>query len=223
MLKDLWIFTKWILITAGTLFLLFVALGLSGVLTNDKPDQSSALPPASQAPAPPPVVPAPTPQTAQVAGPKLPADEQLLIDIVNRFALAYDKAPNDMAQGATRPDRAAAICAALKTQPTNWIGTVETLSSNADGNGILGARIARNVVLATTNNSLTDIYDHTLLPHGSAVFNQAVQLKTGQAIVFSGNFLRSPIDCLQEQSLMVRSAMDNPEFSFRFSSIKQAP
>jgi hypothetical protein len=126
-----------------------------------------------------------------------------------------------MAKGAARPARAKEICAVLKgaLHVINWLGTVETLSSNSDGLGVLSIQIAEGISIKTWNNAISDIEDKTLIDPESAVFKLAVTLKIGQRVTFGGQFFPSPTDCIREGSLTQKGSLTKPEFIFRFSDI----
>lgn len=198
---------KGFLILAGTLTVAALALGLIAG-GNGNAGRSAA----TKAPA----------ATAVAAKPAivLPAGEQELIDISAKGAADFDDGANDMAKGAARPRRAAAICKALRsTTVHDWIGTVDQLSSNGDGKGVLGVRIAKNVTLETWNNALSDISDQTLIAPASQVFKEASAMKVGQTVRFSGSFIRSQTDCIEERSMTLEGSMKEPAYIFRFSSV----
>jgi hypothetical protein len=100
-----------------------------------------------------------------------------------------------------------------------WTGTVETLSSNGDGFGVLSIKIDGDVSVKTWNNSISDVGDHTLIDPNSSVFRKATSLKVGQKVVFSGAFIPSATDCFREGSMTLGGSLRSPEFIFRFSDI----
>ncbi len=154
---------------------------------------------------------------------QLPPDQTAFINAAEAGKTAYKAAGNEMAKGATRPQRGRALCQAVHMPNVKgWRGQVETLSSNSDGKGILAVRISRDVVVKTWNNDLSDIGDNTLLNPASTVFAQAVALKAGQAVTFSGSLIRSDVDCFHEASMTMDGSMTEPEFIFRFSAIAPA-
>jgi hypothetical protein len=116
--------------------------------------------------------------------PPAPQAEKDLAAIVERYARSYEAAPNDMAKGALRPRRAADICGLRLSNVTGWIGRITTLSSNNDGNGVLELRLSDKVSIGTWNNSLSDFEDHTLIPAGSPLHQEAVVLQKGQLSLF---------------------------------------
>jgi hypothetical protein len=156
-----------------------------------------------------------------VASPNTSEVETLLIAAVEKARAAFAAGANDMAKGAARPARAKEICAILKNQRlvSDWVGKVETLSSNSDGLGVLSIQIAEGISIKTWNNAISDIQDKTLIDPESAVFKLAVTLKIGQRVTFGGQFFPSPTDCIREGSLTQEGSLTKPEFIFRFSDI----
>ena len=112
----------------------------------------------------------------------------------DRFVRAYAEAQNDMAKGATRQQRAKAICAAIKSPMVrDWIGTVYKLSSNNEGKGVLGFDSCPTTLwVKTHNNAFSDTGDHTLIDPESPVFAKAVALKEHQRVRFSAVFFPIP-------------------------------
>jgi hypothetical protein len=152
--------------------------------------------------------------------PILPESERLLIAAVEKARAAYAAGANEMAQGAARPARAKEICGAIRNpQISGWIGEVETLSSNSGGLGVLAIRIAKDLLIKTWNNTISDSSAKTIINPESAVFKKAVVLKKGQRIKFAGQFIRDDTDCFREGSLSLKGSLTQPEFIFRFSDL----
>jgi hypothetical protein len=112
-----------------------------------------------------------------VPPPPMPEAEKRLITAVEKARAAYATGANEMAQGAARPARAKEICTALKDlRVSNWLGEVETLSSNSDGLGVLSIGIASGISTKTWNNAISDFETKTLIDPESAVFKEAIAL-----------------------------------------------
>lgn len=153
-----------------------------------------------------------------------PAQQQAFLEVVSQFRERYRAAPNDMARGAERPARAAALCQAVRGGLVrDWIGTVAALSSTSDGRGAFTIRLEHGVTLSTWTNSFSDGADATLIPPGTALFQSAVALSPGQRVVFSGEFIRNRDDCFRETSLSVAGGMHSPRFIFRFKGVASNP
>jgi hypothetical protein len=150
----------------------------------------------------------------------LPPAEVALIDAVKGAIAQYQNGQTEMQKGASRPMRAQAICRALPgRRAQNWIGTISNIDTNGEGKGVLVIQIADGITVETWNNSLSDVMDHTLIEATSSVFTSALQLKQGQRVRFSGTFLPSETDCIEERSLSLRGSVTEPAFILRFEAI----
>lgn len=164
---------------------------------------------------------APRPPTdAERAAAAMPSSQQAFVRIVAAARAAYSAAPNDMAKGATRTTRGSDICRAMPSRAVaNWTGTIDLLSSNSDGKGVLRIEIARDVTVGTWNNALSDVGDRTLLDPGDPVARAAMVMQRRQAVRFSGTFFRGDPDCFRESSITQSGSMTDPVFIFRFSEL----
>lgn len=133
----------------------------------------------------------------------VPAAEKTIVGIVASYAEQYSNAPNEMAAGAARPARAQALCHNLPSSLAinRWIGRISTLFSNEQGRSVLALRISDHMSVGTWNNALSDFQDHTLIPTASGLFATASSMKVGDLAWFSGSFVPSDNDCIEEQSL----------------------
>ena len=148
----------------------------------------------------------------------MPADEKQFIEIVKQAQTASRSAANDMARGAALATRNNGL-AKVSLDVTDWVGKVTSIDSNSDGWGVLVIEIAKDISIQTWNNSLSDISSKTLIEPGSALFNTAASLKRGQTVKFSGQFIRDDETGVGEQSMSLRGKLEDPEFTFKFSSI----
>jgi hypothetical protein len=181
------------------------------------PQSGTAAPPPVPQPTESPRSPPPPIPQAAVAQTPVPTAEpdrspaETLLSIVKDYAGRYNSAPNEMAQGALRPARARAICRALPDRAaTDWVGSIERLSSNNEGKGVLSVRISDSVTVRTMNNAFSDIEYNTLIPVGSRLQQEAMALHEGQRVVFSGSFVPNDDDCIMETSLTVSGDMTEP-------------
>jgi hypothetical protein len=157
--------------------------------------------------------------------PPIPSDEQAFIQAVERGQAAFHAAPNEMAQGGTRAQRRIAICQSLNVPGqgvlvSDWVGQIDKLSSNSDGKGVLYVSLAPNLRVETWNNDFSDSSHHTLIAPSSQLFAVVSQMREGDEVVFSGNFFPSDVDCVEEHSMGLQGSMSEPEFIFRFASVK---
>ncbi len=183
-----------------------------------------------------PVEPAAHPAPASVAPVAAPVTtddtEQAFIKAVKEARDEYSSGGNEMAKGAARVHRAETVCRALHavhlqadgtfvplTTVHAWTGSVAKLSSNSDGKGVLAITIAPDVTIETTNNSFSDMFEHTLIEPTSPVYRQAVALHEGQKVTFSGTFFTTEADCAHEESLTQEGSMTEPEYIFKFSDV----
>jgi len=119
--------------------------------------------------------PAPATRQHPGAGPATVADadtEARFIKTVAQYKAAYGNALNDMQKGALRPQRGRELCRIMPgVEVRNWYGTVHSLSSNNDGNGVIEIDLGNGVYVKTMNNSLSDSSYHNVGP----LWNAAVQ------------------------------------------------
>ena len=194
-------------------------------------NRPSAEPPAVMpAPSPPPVVPTlekaantPPPQPAAVGPATMPDKEKKFITMIDEFVERYNSSPNEMAQGGLRPQRAKAVCDLLGDgEVIDWVGTVQLLSSNGEGKGVLDVSLNEDINVMTWNNSLSDFDDKTLITPGTPLHDAAVKLSRDQRIVFSGTFVKGDEDCFREGSITQSGSMTDPDWIFRFSAVRPA-
>jgi len=159
--------------------------------------------------------------TPPTTAPFLP-DEAQFITINNSYREAYNAGAHEMAKGAARPVRGRKLCEMFRSglRVKDWSGTVEKLSSNGDGKGVLSISLAHGISVKTWNNSFSDTGDHTLLEPGSDIYSKAVALQKGQSVPFSGSFIHDAgVDCLRESSMTMDGSMTKPEYVFLFTDI----
>jgi len=152
----------------------------------------------------------------------IPTDQARFINAVVSARTSYNSAANELAAGGIRSSRQQAICnAVVNQQASDWVGRIETLTSNGDGKGVVSLSMTQYIHVATWNNSLSDIRDHTLIDPTSSMFKELAALKVGDLVKFSGQFSSSNTDCVGEQSVTLQGSMTNPEFTMRFTSIRK--
>jgi len=151
-----------------------------------------------------------------------PGDEQKFIEAVEKGQKESKGVENDMARGGILKTRNDSLCASISSVYVNdWTGWVESIDSNSDGKGVLSVEVTRNATVETWNNDLSDIGSNTLLEPGSELFTTASALKEGQEVKFSGHFITERKSCIGEQSMGLRGKLEDPEFTFKFSSIEK--
>lgn len=211
----------------GLAFVGLVAMIVAGInlpqTTNSAAvETSSAALAVTQTPVPPPAPPAATTPAAPPK-PKLPEAQLAFIEAAQAGRAAYRSAETDFQKGAARPARAKALCKAISApQVKDWIGKLTDLTTNSDGKGVVEITIADHVTVSTWNNSISDIVGETLIDPSSPLFQQLGQIKEGDTVVFSGRLIRADTDCFQEKSMTLGGSMNDPDYLFRFSSVRRA-
>jgi hypothetical protein len=161
-------------------------------------------------------------ETSKWAPGEMPPIEKSFIDIIDSAKEQYSQGTTDIQKGATRPSRAKQICAAFDGQAADWVGTITQLTTNGDGYGVLKIEIANGIDVSTSNNSFSDIGDHTLIAPDSLIYQTLLGLKPQTKVRFSGNFFKnSNSDCVREHSLTMNGSMTDPDFLFRFTAVDE--
>lgn len=150
----------------------------------------------------------------------MPAAEEEFIGAVQQGQAAFRAAPNEMAKGGTRFQRRLAICRTLPgIAVSDWVGQIAQLESNSDGKGVLQISLAPDIRVETWNNDLSDIGSNTLIDPSTPLFATLTRMTVGTKVLFSGSFIPSDVDCVEEHSLSLSGAMTDPEFVFRFAAV----
>lgn len=159
---------------------------------------------------------------APVAPVAMPEDERQFIRVVQESRAAFQRAPNEMAQGGTRAQRREEICKILVgSRISGWSGQIRKLGSNNDGKGVLELRLSDGLSLVTWNNDFSDLSDGTLIDPSSPLFQGLSHMKVGDNVSFSGSFLPSDVDCVREASMSLSGSMTDPDFIFRFNTVSR--
>jgi hypothetical protein len=152
---------------------------------------------------------------------KRPDQQKNFVIITQEARKSGADAKNDMQRGGYLNTRGKEICNTLNSLVVkDWTGWVKSVDSNSEGQGVLSIRLARDIHVQTWNNALSDIAGNTLIKPGSKLFQSASSLETGAKVKFSGSFIKDDKHCIEEQSMSLSGKIDDPEFSFRFSSIE---
>ncbi|MBB4954405.1 hypothetical protein H4S14_004170 [Agrobacterium vitis] len=155
-----------------------------------------------------------------------PAAQIAFVAAIEKARVDMKSANNDLAKGGVRRDRAKALCAAQKAPVIeNWTGTLENLTTNSDGLGVVKVKIGEDAYVMTMNNAFSDMMAKTMIDPDTALFKQLAALKENDRIKFSGRFIASSTntDCHWESSVTLEGSMASPEFVFRFSSVSTMP
>lgn len=137
-------------------------------------------------------------------------------DVREKFVLAK----NELQKSALRDERKKQLQNMKLTKITDWVGTISELDTNNDGKGILSIKLSPNLSVGTWNNELSDIQSNTLIEKNTVLYNSLLNMNVGQKVIFSGIFFPSDEDAVQEKSMTINGSLSEPEFLFKFKSIK---
>ena len=150
-----------------------------------------------------------------------PADEIQFISVVEKYVSGFQEAKNELQQSALRDQRKKEIAKTISGRAvSSWVGKINQLETNTEGKAILSIRISPDIEIKTWNNALSDINANTLISKGSSLYSSLFELSRGQQVEFSGSFFNSQTDYLEETSMTIQGSMRNPEFLFKFTSVK---
>lgn len=159
----------------------------------------------------------------EIVVPAMPADQSALVQINQVVREKLRAATNDLQKGALRPWRSKATCMNIKTTTAkNWVGTLDTLTTNNDGKGVVKIVIGEDLAVKTWNNALSDIGSDTLIEPGSSLYEKIESLNEGDTVIFSGHFFQSDVDCLHEGSVTLSGSLSDPEYIMKFEDIRKA-
>lgn len=152
-----------------------------------------------------------------------PSQEREFVNLLTSYIAKTKKADNDLQIASLKSERDSRICEIIKTNKNaiNWSGVIRDLNSNQDGKGVISVEIAKGVTLKTWNNSFSDTGDETLIPQETPLFKEALSLKIGDKIKFSGEFITRRNECFREVSMTQNGGMKEPEFIFKFSNLSE--
>ena len=154
----------------------------------------------------------------------VPKAEKDLIAAVIAGYQEFQKGGNEIQQERSRDARSRAIVSALgKPEAINWLGSIDSISTNSDGLGILSIKLSSDpeITVSTWNNALSDIMDGTLIQKDSSVYNAMANLKTGDKVIFSGRFIEDDRDSIKESSMTISGSMRAPDFVMVFRNLEK--
>ena len=134
-----------------------------------------------------------------------------------------DQGANELKLSKIRTARKSALRTALKGgKIKDWTGTLKTLTTTSEGKAHVAVELPCEIPVSvqTWNNELSDIFDKTLIPQSSPIFDKIAELKEGQKVMFGGQFLPDDKNGFGEQSMSEAGSLKEPGFSFRFSNIE---
>jgi hypothetical protein len=178
--------------------------------------EQAATPNETEKPSPAPATPKPDvkkPVVKKLANP-MPSKEKAFVKIVEKGIDQGDAADNDLKMGRAMKKRDKAVCSLHASTVHNWVGTVTTLDSNGDGNGILSVQLQGDIAVGTWNNAFSDAGDNTLIK-SDKLMDRLADMDEGQTVKFSGTFIRSPDGgCTYPKGLTKIGKLLEPEYVF---------
>lgn len=151
----------------------------------------------------------------------MPESQEKFVTLIQSFYQPYKNAPNDLKKSALRNERKVAIQNFLSNlNVKDWVGKLKTMSTNSEGKAYVEIQLENsNIVVKTWNNALSDMFDLTLIPSGTQLYNKISELSKGSRVRFSGVFKTKENDYLNESSLTENGAMTSPKFIMSFVDI----
>ena len=151
----------------------------------------------------------------------IPSDQEQFINAIENYVNSFRAAKNELQQSALRDQRKNELAKLMRGRSvSSWVGTISQLETNTEGKAILSIRVSPDIEIKTWNNALSDINSNTLITKGSELYSSLFNLSRGQKVQFSGSFFSSETDYIEETSMTIQGSMRNPEFLFKFKSVK---
>lgn len=160
------------------------------------------------------------------SGPRFPPDEVAFCAAVSSAADGYkretESGRNEIKLDMMRETRKRAIAAALPVlQVKGWLATVQRIdTSGVDGAATVEMMLPCGAEIKTWNNSFSDAKEQTMVPKGTPLYRQLANVGKGQSVVIDGEFFEDEKDTVRETSITQRGSMTDPEFVFRFASVR---
>jgi hypothetical protein len=152
---------------------------------------------------------------------KYPPQQEQFLDEINRSQILFKKVINEIEEFEIKEERDITLRKMLPTfQARDWIGSIETIDITSEGGVILSVSMPNSVHVATWNNQLSDLFDKTIIPNNSPIYDVIKMLKIGDNIIFSGSFLVNYDGNLYETSLTKKGSVLNPKFIFYFTEVR---
>ena len=153
-----------------------------------------------------------------------PNDEKLFIKILSEAQSQSKLAANDMArEGISNATYNRLYIYFCDRKISDWQGKIKSISAT-DGFGIVKIEVAPKIFLKTKQDVYSDSQYGSLISPKSDLFKEASSMQKGQSVRFSGNFIAGSRQalprCMFELSVSTEGRLDEPEFLFKFDSIK---
>jgi hypothetical protein len=159
--------------------------------------------------------------------PTLPQQQMEFTSMVESFIPSYNAADTEIRKTNVRFERKDAIARYFSTlgnlEFREWVGRVEQLRTESDGEAALAIRLnGSETIIKTWSNSFSDSSSHTMISRGDSLYPVLMNLKVGSEIIVSGRFILADgkPDYIEETSVTEAGSMTSPEFLARFNEIK---
>jgi hypothetical protein len=166
--------------------------------------------------------------TAIITGKPLSEQQKQFAAIIAEYRDRHNAA-DDLAKPAYRPQRANAICNLFNgnLSVADWHGDVKEFWHTSDGRAGLAVWLRQNRLYVTllsdeeTLISPSDPLNKTILTLSRAKdYRFDSERPIGHPVLFSGQFMPSTKDCVREVSWTANGSMTEPQWSFKFSSLR---
>lgn len=169
---------------------------------------------------------------AEVVGPPvaavLPASELAFCEANTKTREAYAAAANDLVRSRLAKERQKAIAAAMgpKDSFSDWVATLEKLTTTGDGRAVVEIKLSCGVVVGTQNNDFSDALSltRTTIAPDTPLYQQLEHMTAGQSVIVSGSMVRTRRGGdFDDMSLTERGSVNDPKWLAKFSEIRPAP
>jgi len=163
----------------------------------------------------------PTPPRPPIA---VPERQAALSGTIDKYYTQYKQMPNELKKSAVRTERGVEIKRVLKgtLRVDEWVGIIDSMGTTGEGKAYVAIKLlpdSSDVKIHTWNNSISDVFDSSLIPQGSDMFSKLSAFKEGDVVCFSGKFFASDgSDFIKATNITEAGSMRSPEFLFKFSS-----
>jgi hypothetical protein len=154
-----------------------------------------------------------------------PQTQKNFIETINFYEDEYSKANNELKKSAVRTKRGEQLKTVLRNKRTfdNWVATVKEMNTTSNGKAYFSVMIeGTKIGIANMNNEFSDMFDNTLIDQNRSLYQIISELKIGDKIIASGEFLKSDkTDFVYESSLTEEGSMESPDFIVKFKRISK--
>lgn len=154
-----------------------------------------------------------------------PQMQQNFLNVINDYKKMYEDAPNELKKSALRTERGIKLKEILNNSRKfdSWFGTVTEMRTTSKGNAHFAIEIdGTSISMGTMNSELSDLMDKSLITQNNPLFNVISELKEGDKVLISGEFLdSSKKDFVLEASLTEEGSMKNPDFLVKFTNVSK--